>query len=106
MAVHIRAGEVPELIKKTAEEFAGEFYNGERTPRFRMDGAKYGLTEKAYVRRYWTNFVDIALQVLSAMLGMPGVPETQKAEIFDAIMAFQNRGTTAPKPPLSLRSLN
>jgi len=107
MRGHIRAGEVPELIKKTAQEFAGEFYDGERSPRFRLNGAKYGLSEKAYVNRYWTNFVDIAVQVLSALLAQPGTPEEQKEKIYEALVDFKTTNSTVrPKPAMSLRSLN
>ncbi len=83
-----------------------EFYDGDRTPRFRLAGTEYGLSEKAYIRRYWTHFIDPALQVLSAMLAMPGVDEKEKEAIYDAITAFHGRSTTKLKPALSLRSLN
>lgn len=105
MRLSIRAGEVPELIRKTAEEFAGEFYDGDRSPQFRLAGAKHGLSEKAYVRRYWTNFIEIAVQVLSHLLGQPGTPEEQKMAIYDAIIEFQSRTAIKPKPPISVRRL-
>lgn len=106
MRGHIRAGDVPELIKKTAMDFAGEFYGGERSPQFRLQGAEYGLTEKAYIRRYWTNFVDPAVQVLSYMLGQPGTPEDQKEDIYEALLEFKENQTAKPRPPLSLKSLH
>lgn len=99
---HIRAGEVPELIQKTAKEFAGVFYNEGRTERFRT----IGISEKAYIRRYWPNFVGPVVQVLSKMLAQPGTRDEDKTEIYQAIVDFQNRGTATPKPPMSLRSLN
>lgn len=105
MNVQIRAGDVPDLIRKTAEEFAGEFYDGERTPQFRLAGAKYGLTEKAYIRRYWTNFVEIAVQVLSALLAQPGTPDEQKEQIYDAIIAYHMLATPTRPKRLSMRSL-
>lgn len=106
MRQRIRAGEVPDLIRKTAEEFAGVFYDGGRTAQFRLARTEYGLTEKAYVRRYWYLFVDPAIQVLSAMLAQPGVEEAQKLEIFDAITAFHNTSTIKLKPQPSMRSLH
>jgi hypothetical protein len=102
MLLNTRAGEVPELIRKNAEEFAGVFYDQGRTQRFR----KAGLSQKAYVRRYWHNFVEPAVQVLSQMLSSPGLPEGQKREIYDAIIQWHERQTMRPTPPLSLRSLN
>ena len=84
MLLNTRAGEVPELIRKNAEEFAGVFYDQGRTQRFR----KAGLSQKAYVRRYWHNFVEPAVQVLSHMLSSPGLPEGQKREIYDAIIQW------------------
>lgn len=106
MRSHIRAGEVPDLIRKTAEQFAGEFYGGERTPRFRLAGTEYGLTEKAYIRRYWPKFVEPAVQVLSHMLGQPGTDEAQKQQIAAAVLEYHRNSTAKPKPPLSLRRLN
>lgn len=106
MRGHIRAGEVPELIRKTAIEFAGEFYDGDRTPKFRLAGAKRGLSDKAYVNRYWTNFVDIAVQVLSALLGQPGTPEDHKQKIYEAITEYHRNQTVKPKPGLSLKRLH
>lgn len=102
MAVaNIRAGEVPKLIKQTAEEFAGVFYDQGRSDRFR----KVGLSQKAYIRRYWANFVPPAIETLSALLGMPGTPEDQKHEIYDAILIFKALSSeTTPK--LSKRRLH
>lgn len=102
MLLNTRAGEVPDLIRKTAEEFAGVFYDQGRTERFR----KAGLSQKAYVRRYWDKFVDPAVQVLSQMLSSPGLPEGKKTAIYDAIIAWHEGSTMRPTPPLSLRSLN
>ena len=102
----IRAGDVPALIRKTAEEFAGEFYDGERTPKFRLAGAKYGLTEKAYIRRYWTNFVEIAIQVLAHILEQPSTPEEQKREIYDAILDYRERSRlSTANLPITFRRL-
>lgn len=102
MRTRIRAGEVPELIRKTAQEFAGEFYEGGRTDRFRT----VGISEKAYIRRYWTEFIEPAVQTLSAMLGAPGVEDEAKEKIADAIFAFKNNSTNSVQPLMSLRSLN
>ena len=102
MRAHIRAGDVPELIRKTAMEFAGEFYDGGRTDRFRT----IGISEKAYIRRYWTEFIDPAIQVLSSMLGAPGVEDEAKQPILEAILEFKANTTVKPAPPISLRSLN
>lgn len=85
MIANIRAGDVPELIRKTAEEFCGAFHDGPRTAKFRH----IGISQKAFVRRYWTNYVDQAIEVLSQMLGMDGVPDSQKTEIYDALVSFQ-----------------
>lgn len=84
MMVNIRAGDVPDLIRKTAEEFCGEFYDGPRTDKFRH----IGITQKAFVRRYWTNYVSSAVAVLSQMLGMDGFDEDEKAKIYDALVSM------------------
>jgi len=101
MMLNIRAGEVPTLIRNTAEEFAGVFYDGGRSDRFRT----VGISQKAYVRRYWSNFVPEAVEKLSMLLGMPGLDEKDKAKIAEAIFDFKSRATeTTPFP--SRRRLN
>lgn len=103
MRGHIRAGEVPEVIKKTSEEFAGIFFDEGRSDRFRT----VGMSQKAYVRRYWTSFVDTAVAALTVLLSAPGTPEDQKLEIYEAIVAFKTvRSTVKAKPAMSLKSLN
>lgn len=94
MLLNVRAGDVPELIRKTAEEFCGVFYDGPRSDKFR----KVGMTQKAYVRKYWGNFVQDAIEVLSGMLGMEGFDPDEKQEIYDALISFRMIATeTTPK---------
>lgn len=100
MQTNIRAGEVPELIRKTAEEIAGVLYEGNRSERFRREAG----TQKEFIRRNWKHHVDTAIQMLSQLLGQKGFPETQKEEIFDAIIAFNERGRYGKQTlPMSTR---
>jgi len=85
MQANVRGGDVPDLIRKTAEEFCGVFYDGPRTAKFRH----IGVSQKAFVRRHWGEYVPQAVEVLSSMLGMEGVPDNQKTEIYDALISLQ-----------------
>jgi len=96
----IRAGEVPELIRKTAEEITGEFYEQARSEQFRESAPN----QKYFVRRHWRDYVNQAVQALSMVLGQPGIPAENKEQILEAILEF-NRRSTAGKPGLSLGSL-
>ena len=85
----IRAGEVPKLIRQTAEEIAGEFYELNRTDQFR----KTAGTQRHFIRRHWKSHVEFAIQALSMVLGQPGVPEENKENILEAILQFRQRST-------------
>lgn len=100
MLLNIRTGEVPELVRKTAEEVAGAFYDENRTDRFR----RYAGTQDAFVKAAWKDHVQTAVDLLTTLLSMPGTTDLQKQSIYDALMEFQERSTERT-PDLSMRSL-
>jgi hypothetical protein len=100
MLLQIRAGEVPKLIKHTAKEIAGAFYDMHRTDQFR---AKAG-SQRQFVRRYWTDHVPVAIQCLTGVLALPGTSEHEKEEIYDALTLFHERASGST-PQLSTRLL-
>ena len=100
MLLQIRAGEVPKLIKHTAKEIAGAFYDMNRTDQFRAMAGN----QRAFVRRYWTDHVPVALQCLSGVLSLPGTSEHEKEEIYEALTQYQER-TSAGTPSLSIGRL-
>ena len=100
MTLQIRAGEIPELIKKTAKEIAGCFYDMNRSERFRKEAG----TQDHFVRRQWKHYVPTAVESLAGVLGLPGTPDDQKEIIHDAIMAFHERSSQGRPRNLSLRN--
>jgi len=86
---------VSKLVRHTAKEMAGAFFENEdtfqdgrvmRTERFRA----LGLTQEQFVRKYWPDFVVAARKTLAHMLMLPGVEQSDKDKIFDALL--EDRG--------------
>lgn len=100
MLLNIRSGDVPVLLRKTAEEVAGAFFDMNRSDKFRM----YAGTQRTFVRQCWKDHLPIAIDLLSALLAEPGRDEREKEEIYDALVAFNNRASERT-PNLSLRSI-
>jgi hypothetical protein len=97
--INIRSGEVPILIRKTAEEIAGCFYELSRTDRFRTEAG----SQKQFIRRHWKDHLGNAVQSLAGLLGQPGVPEDQKMQIHEAILELHERAKPGT-PKLSMRN--
>ncbi|OWV62575.1 hypothetical protein ATY75_12185 [Rhizobium sp. N122] len=100
MLLQIRAGEVPKLIKHTAKEIAGAFYDMHRTDQFRAQAG----SQRQFVRRHWTDHVPVAIECLTGVLALPGTSEHEKEAIYDALTIFRERAS-AGTPSLSMRTL-
>lgn len=79
------------LVRKTAKQLAGAFYDGEdalrdgrigRTATFRESG----ITQRQFVDQYWPDFVVMARKILAHMLNEPGRHQVEKNQIFDALL--------------------
>jgi len=100
MLINIRAGDVPELIRKTAEEVTGAFFEMNRTDRFRQ----YAGSQRRFVRQCWKDHIGTAIELLSALLSQPGRTEHEKNAIYDALVEFNER-SSAGTPKNTLRRL-
>jgi hypothetical protein len=100
MNVNIRSGDVPVLIRKTAEEIAGCFFEMSRSDRFRAAAG----TQKQFIKRHWKDHLSFALESLAGLLGQPGFPEDQKMTIHEAILEFHERAKPGTPSNLSLRN--
>lgn len=96
----IRSGEVPGLIKNTAKEIAGAFYDMNRTERFRKSVG----SQDNFVRRHWKDHVPTAIECLGGVLGLPGTPQDHKDAIYDAITTFHDRASYGKPRELSVRN--
>lgn len=78
---------VHKLVKKTAQEMAGAYYEWQATQRRFGDNfyATYPSVE-AFMERDWPNFVRIAKECLTTQLTDPSVSETEKRDIYDALI--------------------
>lgn len=86
---------VNKLIKKTAKDLAGAFFDNmdvfhdgrvERTTTFR----EQCKDQRAFINQYWTDFVPVARKTLIAVLEQPGTTQIQKDAIYDAFL--EDRG--------------
>lgn len=96
---------VKQLIRRTAKELAGAFFEGQtqfirgqleqhpdspgRSERFRALAGK----EKDFIAHNWPTFVEPARRTLAQMLSMPNYSQHIKDEIFDALLADQGLET-------------
>lgn len=89
-----RQYKTPLMIRQTAKELAGAFYEGNdvlhdgratRSARFRRAVSN----DKAFVWVYWPKFVPLARKILAHMLTEPNRPQHEKDAIFDALVREQ-----------------
>ncbi|UIY28708.1 hypothetical protein LZK73_18430 [Neorhizobium galegae] len=100
MILNIRSGDVPELVRHTAKEVAGAFYDMNRTERFRQQAG----TQRRFVRQCWKDHVQTAVDLLTSLLALPGTSDHEKAAIYDALTEFTERSSERT-PGYSTRSL-
>jgi len=75
------------LVRKTAKELAGAFYEDNHSDRFR----KFWPSQKVFIARNWPSFVEIARVTLTELLRCDGTPEYQKTEIYEALCEDNER---------------
>lgn len=72
----------PRIVHE-AKEFAGTFYDQDRSAMFRS----LWPSQDEYVNHKWPHFVSAVKQVWSTMLGRPDVPQNIKDYLYEAIVA-------------------
>lgn len=98
-------GRTTKLVKHTAKELAGAFYDGQdmfrdgrmtRTERFRIKAG----SQSQFVATYWKDFVVLARRTLAQMLSDPGRSQSDKDAIYDALLeergAYTDEQLAAP----------
>lgn len=79
---------VHKLIKKTAQEMAGAFYEWQGVRRkYGDDFYKNYPNIEAFMNRDWPNFVRAAKECLTDQLADPAVSDMEKRDIYDALIA-------------------
>lgn len=77
------------MIVHDAKEFAGVFYDGNRTLKFRATWPK----EMDFVNACWQNFVVHVRSVYADMLTKTDLPQHYKDKIYDALIADAKAGS-------------
>lgn len=105
------AGRATKLVKQTAKEMAGAFYDGQdmfrdgrmsRTERFRIKAGSQGQ----FVNTYWHDFVVLARKNLAQMLADPGRSQSDKDAIYDALLEERGAYTDEQMAAPSIMRLN
>ena len=73
------------LIRKTAKELAGAFYEFQAVKNEKF--YKLHANVNDFIESEWKNFVLVAKQVLTQCLTSGSLTETEKADIYDALIA-------------------
>jgi hypothetical protein len=77
---------VHKLIKKTAQEMAGIFYEWQATQRrYGDEFYKVYPNVEAFMKRDWPNFVRAAKECLVTQLNDPSVSDRDKEDIYEAM---------------------
>lgn len=75
------------LIRRTAKDLAGAFYEKDHSERFR----KFWPDQKQFIGRNWPDFVVMARTILTDMLRQNATPPWQKEEIYEALLEDSKR---------------
>lgn len=77
------------LIRQTAKELAGAWYEEQHSERFR----KFWPDVKVFIARNWPTYIPLARQILVEMLRRKDseVPASQKEQIYDALIEDRER---------------
>ena len=102
---------VSKLVKHTAKEMAGSFFDGqdmfhdgrvERSTLFRIKARN----QREFVNTYWKDFVVLARRTLGQMLAEPGRSQTDKDVIYDALLEERGAWTDEQIAAPSILRLN
>ena len=87
---------VHKLVKKTAQELAGAFYeNAAHSNGF----FRAWPSQKQFILSEWPKFVETTKKVFAQMLGGNTISEAEKAEIYEAMLA----DSTLPYSPKEIQ---
>lgn len=99
------------LVKNTAKEMAGAFFDGQdmfrdgrigRSQLFRIKARN----QREFVNTYWKDFVVRARQTLAAMLNEAGRSQADKDQIYDALLEERGAWTDEQIAAPSILRLN
>lgn len=77
-------------VEWVAREIAGQFFDKNRSPKFRMLWGTSDKQQNFYVDQNWRSFIEPARQAMAAMLADPAIPDENKQEIYAALCQDRN----------------
>jgi len=75
-----------DMLRHDAEQVAGEFYDMERSDKFRLNWPN----QDQFVQSEWKNFVAAVRSIYTERLGDPMTPEADKEKMYKAIVLQHN----------------
>lgn len=95
------------MVRKDAEEYAGQFYDQCRSKKFRRAWAEVGLRagrdpQMVFVEQQWTHFVEHVRSLYAQMLTSPKVAEEDKAKIHKALIVQAVLGQQSQHAPVQM----
>lgn len=102
---------VSKLVKNTAKEMAGAFYDNTDVFRDgRMDRSQLfrikARSQREFIATYWRDFVVLARTTLASMLRETGRSDTDKDAIYDALLEERGAWTDEQIAAPSILRLN
>jgi hypothetical protein len=96
-----------DMVRKDAQEYAGQFYDQCRSAKFRSAWTEVGLRagrdpQRCFVDAQWTHFVEHVRMLYCEMLGSPKVTEEDKYRIHQALIVQTTLGAQSQNIPIQL----
>lgn len=96
-----------DMVKKDAQEYAGQFFDQCRSAKFRTAWTEVGLRsgrdpQLCFVDAQWTHFVEHVRSLYAQMLTSPKVTEDDKYRIHQALIVQATLGSTSQEVPIQM----
>lgn len=95
------------MVRKDAEEYAGQFYDQCRSVKFRKAWTEVGLRagrdpQLCFVDTQWTHFVEHVRSLYAEMLTSPRVTENDKYRMHQALIVQAMLGAHSQEVPIQI----
>lgn len=96
-----------DMVRKDAEEYAGQFYDQCRSVKFRSAWTEVGLragrdAQLCFVEQQWGHFVEHVRSLYAQMLTSPKITEADKYRMHQALIVQSIFGIESQKAPVQM----
>lgn len=96
-----------DMVRRDAEEYAGQFYDKCRSEKFRKAWSLVGLqtgrdAQRCFVEMQWPHFVEHVRALYAQMLMSPRVTEDDKHRIHQALIVQAMLGARSQRVPIQV----